>query len=315
MEREARILLTGGAGMVGSAVARLLREQGYRHVLAPPRAELDLLDAGAVAAYFARHRPDHVLMLAAKNGGIAANLADPVGFTGDNVRMTLNLFAACAQHRTKKNLFMASSTVYPSHCPQPMREEHLLTGALDPSNEGYALAKIAGLRMALYHERQHGFRTVCPVPCNLYGTGDTFDLSRAPVLSALVRRFVDARDAGAPSLTLWGTGAAQRELMHVDDVARAVVFFMDKVETSEHINLGAGTDIAIHDLAQLVARTVGYTGEIQWDTSKPDGMLRKCLDVTRLRQLGFMPTIPLEDGVARTVDEYRRRKAAGEFRS
>lgn len=311
MQPDARILVTGGAGMVGSAVARLLRARGYRHVLAPPRAELDLLDGAAVMAWFARHRPEHVLMIAAKNGGIAANLADPVGFMTENLRIPLNLYAACLEHGTKKNLFLASSTVYPAQCPQPMREEHLLGGPLDPSNEGYALAKIAGLRLAAYYHRQHGLRTVCAVPCNLYGTGDQFDLARAPVLSALVRRFVDAQDAGAPSVTLWGTGAARRELLHVDDAARGILFLLEKVDTPEHVNLGAGTDIAIRDLAPLVARAAGYAGEIRWDAGKPDGMLRKLLDVTRLRELGFTPAIGLEDGVARTVAEYRALKAAG----
>lgn len=311
MEADSRILLTGVTGMVGSAVFRLLSEKGYSRVLAPRRAELELRDQAAVFRYFERHKPEHVLMVAAKNGGIAANMADPVGFLDQNMRTTLNLYAACQRYPTKKNLFLASSCVYPGQCPQPMREEHLLTGPLDPSNEGYALAKITGLRLAVYQHRQHNIRTVCPVPCNMYGTGDDFDLGRSSVLSALVRRFADAHEAGAPGITLWGTGAARRELIHVDDVARAILFFMEHVETPEHINLGTGADITIKALAHLIASKVGYQGEIRWDASKPDGMLRKCLDVTRLRSMGFAATVTLEEGITRTIGEYRKRKAEG----
>jgi GDP-L-fucose synthase len=311
MDRDAPILVTGASGMVGGALVRRLRADGYTRVLAPRRAELDLADRAAVLGWFAQHKPRHVFMLAARVGGIAANIADPVGFLDENLRIELNLYAAAQRHGAGKCLYLGSSCVYPRECPQPMREEHLLTGPLEPTNEGYALAKIAGLRMAVYLQRQHGLQTVCPLPCNIYGTGDHFDLQRSHVLSALVRRFVDAQDARAPSVTLWGTGAARREFIHVDDVVAGMLFFMEHVETAEHVNLGPGTDVSIRELAQLVARQAGYTGAIQWDSSKPDGMPRKLMDVTRLKALGFAPAIGLEAGVERTLAEYRTLKAQG----
>lgn len=311
MERTATILVTGTSGMVGAALARRLQADGYRRVLAPRRAELDLTDRAAVLDYFARHRPQHVFMLAARVGGIAANMADPAGFLDENLRITLNQYAAAQQVGAAKCLYLGSSCIYPRESPQPMREDYLMTGPLEPTNEGYALAKIAGLRMAAYLQRQHGLRTVCPLPCNIYGTGDHFDLTRSHVLSALVRRFVDATDARAPSLALWGTGAARREFIHVDDVVEGMLFFMARVDTPEHINLGPGVDVSIRELAQLIAAQTGYAGAIQWDPSKPDGMPRKCMDVTRLRALGFAPRIALQEGVARTIAEYRKLKSEG----
>jgi len=309
MHKNARILVTGTTGMVGAALLRILKIEGYGSVLSPARAELDLLDRRAVFDYFALHRPEHVFMVAARVGGIAANQADPVGFLDENLQITLNLFAACHLHPTLKNLFLGSSCIYPRECPQPMREGHLLTGPLEPTNEAYALAKIAGLKAAVYYERQFGVKTVCPMPCNVYGTGDHFDFERSHVLSALVRRFVDAADERADRVTLWGTGIARREFVHVEDVARACLFFMRNVETSEHVNVGPGVDISIRDLASLIGRMAGYAGTIEWDPSRPDGMLRKCLEVSRLRALGFDTAIGLEEGIARTLDEYRALKA------
>lgn len=290
---------------------KLLRQHGFSNVLAPNRKELDLLSREAVHSYFERHRPEHVLMIAAKVGGIAANMADPVGFFEQNMRMVLNLYSACERYETTKNLFLGSSCVYPRESPQPMKEELLLTGPLEPTNEGYALAKIAGLKLASYLHRQRRLRTVCPMLCNIYGTGDHFEFERSHVLSALVRRFVDARDARAESVTLWGTGIGRREFIHVDDAARAILFFMDTVDVPEPINIGTGVDISIKELALLIASKVGFHGEIQWDSSKPDGMLRKCLDVSRMRELGFVPNVKLDDGIARLVDEYKNKKAQG----
>ena len=302
------VLITGASGMVGSGVVRLLRRDSFQRVLTPSRRELDLCNREAVDAYFARHRPAHVFMVAAKVGGIAANVADPVDFLSENVRMQVNLFEACHKYRTRKNLFLASSCIYPRKCPQPMKEEYLLTGLLEPTNEGYALAKIVGLKLAKYYHDQYGMLTVCLIPCNIYGTMDHFDLQRSHVLAALVRRFVDVKDRGDSSITLWGTGNARREFTHVEDVAEALLFLMDNYDSSEVVNVGTGTDISIRDLADLIAKEVGYTGEINWDPRKPDGMPRKCLNISRLTTSGFHPRISLEAGIRQTIEEYRQLK-------
>lgn len=250
-------------------------------------------------------------MIAAKVGGIAANAADPVGFMNDNLTMTLSLFGAAHRHGVRKSLFLGSSCIYPKACPQPMREEHLLSGPLEPTNEAYAIAKIAGLKLADYYFRQHGVVTVCPMPCNIYGTSDHFDLEKAHVLSALVRRFVDAARGDADEVTLWGTGAARREFIHVEDVVTAILLLMDRCQTPEIVNVGTGVDVSIAELAEMVASAAGYRGRIAWDHAKPDGMSRKCLDVSRIARLGFVPAIGLEEGIRMTVREYRALHHAG----
>ncbi|MEW6323929.1 MAG: GDP-L-fucose synthase [Nitrospirota bacterium] len=304
------VLVTGATGMVGSAVSRLLRLRSFTRVLTPSRQELDLTNHEQVHAYFRKHRPVHVFMIAAKVGGIEANRTDQVGFLGENARMQLNLFETCQRHHTQKNVFLGSSCIYPRDCPQPIKEEYLLTGPLEPTNEGYAIAKIMGLKLAQYYHQQYGMLTLCPMACNIYGTNDYFDFHRSHVLSALVRRFVDARDEALPSVTLWGTGAARREFMHVDDVAHALLFLMDHAESPDIINVGTGEDISIRDLASLIAERAGYAGEVHWDSSRPDGMPRKCLDVSRLTQMGFRAGVGLDEGVRRTIEEYRRLKFA-----
>lgn len=311
MERHKRILITGASGMVGSALVRALKSRSFGNLLTPTHRELNLCSTAQVEGYFAEYQPEYVFMVAAKVGGIAANKADPVGFLSDNLRMQLNLFEACHKFGTRKNLFLGSSCIYPRESPQPMKEEYLLTGPLEPTNEGYALAKITGLKLARYYYEQYGMLTICPMPCNIYGTNDHFDLQNSHVLSALVRRFVDSQDNGSSEVILWGTGTARREFIHVDDVAEALLFMMQHVETPEPINLGTGTDISIVDLAHLVAELVGYTGDIKWDSSRPDGMLRKCLNVSRLDAMGYGPRISLRDGVSCTIDEYRERKRTG----
>jgi GDP-L-fucose synthase len=308
---EGNVLVTGASGMVGSAVCRVLGRLPNVLLLTPSRRELDLTDATQVDRYFAAHRPEVVFMIAARVGGIAANESDPVGFLCENARIELNLFEACHKYGVRKSLFLGSSCIYPRESPQPMKEEYLLTGPLEPTNEGYALAKIVGLKLAQYYRRQFGLVTICPLPCNIYGTHDHFDLTKSHVLSALVRRFVDGKENGATEITLWGTGVARREFIHVDDVAEALLFMMQRVEAPEPINLGPGTDISILDLAHLVAELAGYTGSLKWDSSKPDGMLRKCLDVSRLECMGFKPRIGLREGIARTIEEYREAKRAG----
>jgi GDP-L-fucose synthase len=305
MDTHSRILVTGGTGMVGGGVARLLRQRGFQHVLSPTRQELDLLDTGSVDEYFAKQKPEFCFLIAAKVGGIGANVAQPVEFIDENLRMQRNAFAAAHRHKVKKNLFMGSSCIYPRDCPQPIREESLLQGPLEPTNEGYALAKITGIKLAQAYRSQYGMRTVCPMSCNVYGTGDYFNLERAHVLAALVKRFADAHASKAPSVTLWGTGNPRREFIHVDDLARALVLVMEKYDSSEIINVGTGSELSIRELAGLIADKVGYQGRVDWDASKPDGMPRKCMDVSKLTALGFRPEISLSEGVERTLAEYR----------
>lgn len=314
MNKDAKILVTGVTGMVGSALVKLLRNRSFVNVLAPSRAEMDMLSAESVDRWFAANRPDYVFMIGAKVGGIAANSADPVGFMTENVKTQTNLFDACRKFETRKNLFLGSSCIYPRECPQPIRESYLLTGPLEPTNEGYALAKIMGLKLAEYSWRQFGMKTICPMPCNIYGTGDHFDFHRSHVLSALVRRFVDAKDAAAPFLELWGTGVARREFLHVDDAAAIMLFLMENYEENAIINIGPGTDVTIKELAGMIAEAVGYTGELRWDPSKPDGMPRKCMDVSRMAALGIRPAIGLPEGIRRTIGEYREIKRRGEIR-
>lgn len=312
-DESSRVLLTGSSGMVGLAVCRLLQKYPKLNLLTPSRSEMDLCNQKQVDKYFEQYRPEYVLMIGAKVGGIIANKADPVGFLIENTRMQLNLFAASHQYGTRKNLFLGSSCIYPRDCPQPMKEEYLLTGPLESTNEAYALAKIMGLKLAKYYYEQYGMLTVCPMPCNIYGTNDHFDLERSHVLSALVRRFVDATDANNPSVTLWGSGIAKREFIHVDDVASALLFLMETCDSPNIINLGTGTDISIRELALLIAREVSYQGEIYWDVTKPDGMPRKCLDVSRISMMGFKPRISLEEGITRAIAEYRQLKKEGKI--
>jgi GDP-L-fucose synthase len=314
VDKNAKILVAGGTGMVGGALVRLLRKETYTNVLAPPRAELDLLSSDSVDRWFDRNHPDYVFMAGAKVGGIAANSADPVGFLSENVKTQMNLFEACRKYGTRKNMFLGSSCIYPRECPQPIRESYLMTGPLEPTNEGYALAKIMGLKMAEYYWRQHGMVTICPMPCNLYGTGDHFDFQRSHVLSSLVRRFVDAKDEGKPSLELWGTGSARREFLHVDDAAEIMLALMERYEENAIINMGPGVDLTIKELAGMIAEAVGYAGEIRWDPTKPDGMPRKCMEVSRMLALGIRPKIGLPEGIRRTIAEYRELKRRGEVR-
>ncbi len=291
--------------MVGSALVRLLEAKGYSHVLTPNQEELELSEKGLVDAYFNHHRPEYVFMIAAKVGGIGANVADPVGFLLDNLKIETNLFEACHAFGTKKNLFLGSSCIYPRESPQPMKEEYLMAGPLEPTNEGYALSKIVGIRLAQYYYQQYGMLTVCPVPSNIYGTNDHYDLEKSHVLSALVKKITDATLSGDPEVILWGTGLARREFIHVDDVASALLFFMGNVDTPDIVNVGWGEDISIKDLAELVAAKVGFKGNIIWDKSKPDGMPRKCMDTSKLQQLGFRPSINLPEGIERTIKEYK----------
>ncbi|MFF3973566.1 GDP-L-fucose synthase family protein [Streptomyces rubiginosohelvolus] len=294
-----RIFVAGHRGLVGSAVARRLADDGH-DVLTRGRDLLDLRDAAQTETYLKEVRPDAVVLAAAKVGGIMANSTYPVQFLEDNLRIQLSVIAGAHAAGTQRLLFLGSSCIYPRLAPQPIREESLLTGELEPTNEAYALAKIAGIVQTQSYRRQYGASYISAMPTNLYGPGDNFDLETSHVLPALIRRFHEARRDGAPEVTLWGTGSPRREFLHVDDLAAACVTLLEAYDGDEPVNIGCGEDLTIRELAETVRDVTGYEGRIAWDTSKPDGTPRKLLDVTRLNALGFTPKIPLRDGIART---------------
>ena len=310
LRRNQSIYVAGHQGMVGSACLRLLSLEGFTNVITAGRSDLDLRDADSVRAFFKRSCPDVVIMAAARVGGIQSNRTFPADFLYDNLMIQSNMIDQARRANVSKLVFLGSSCIYPKECPQPMKESYLLTGPLEPTNEAYALAKIAGLRMAQYYHTQYGLNCLCPMPCNLYGPNDSFDLKHSHVLSALVKRFVDAADDGIAEITLWGTGAARREFMHVDDLARAILFLLEAYDSPEIINIGTGNDHTIRELAELIAAKAGFTGCLRWDTSMPDGMLRKCMDVSKMRELGFTPLIDLSTGVDDVISEYRSKKTA-----
>jgi GDP-L-fucose synthase len=300
--------------MVGKAFVRTLMERGFVAVSGVSRSECDLTDYAKSREVFASIRPGYVFHFAAKVGGIQANRCYPADFLYENLAIQNNVIRLCHEMKVEMLVFLGSSCIYPREAPQPMKEESLLTGPLEPTNEGYALAKITGLRLAQYYASQYGLKCLNPIPCNLYGPGDTFDLDRSHVLSALVRRFVDARDAGKETVTLWGTGSARREFLHVDDLVEALLFLVEHYDSSETINVGAGVDISIRELAELISGIVGYQGGIEWDPTMPDGMPRKCLDVTRLHGLGYHHRIGLREGVGQVVEEYTQLKKSGRIK-
>lgn len=291
--------------MVGSAIVRLLSNNPYYEIIVRNRKELDLLDSLAVNNFFATESIDIVILSAAKVGGIQANLAKPGQFLFENLQIQNNVIHLAYKYNVKKLVFLGSSCIYPRECPQPMKEDYVLTGKLEPTNEGYAIAKIAGLKMCEYYKMQYGFDSISIMPCNLYGPNDSFDLEHSHVLSALVKRFSDAVTNGVDRITLWGTGIAKREFMHVDDLAKALVFLMENYHDAEMINVGTGTDISIKELAILIADKVGFKGTISWDASKPDGMLKKCMDVSKLNDLGFKSEISLTMGIDQMINIYK----------
>ena len=300
-----RIFVAGHAGLVGSALVRRWTAAGIGSLLLRRRSELDLADKGAVDAFFGRERPDHVLLAAAKVGGILANDQFPADFLRDNLVIQTNVIDAAYRFGVRKLLFLGSSCIYPKFAEQPIREEALLTGALEPTNQWYAIAKIAGLKMCEAYRRQHGFNAISIMPTNLYGPGDNFDLKTSHVLPALIRKFHEAKVAGADQVEIWGTGAPRREFLHVDDLADACFHLMQSYDAEPLINVGCGEDVSISELATLVGRIVGFQGSVVFDRSKPDGTPRKLLDVTRLSSLGWKPRIRLEDGIRDTYDWYR----------
>jgi GDP-L-fucose synthase len=300
MNPRAAVYVAGHRGMVGSALVRLLRARGFDNLLLRTRAELDLRDTRAVQAFYEKHRPEYVFIGAAKVGGIWANATQPVQFLGENLQIQLNLIDGAQAVGVKKLLFLGSSCIYPKLAPQPIREDALLTGLLEPTNEPYALAKICGIKLCQAYAFQYGANFVSGMPTNLYGPEDNFDLQTSHVLPALIHKFHLAREGGHPSVTLWGTGSVYRELLHVDDLAEACVFLMDEYDSPDLVNIGCGEDITIRDLAALVGRVVDYHGQIEWDTSKPDGTPRKLLDISKIAKLGWRAKIPLAEGVRQT---------------
>ena len=304
MDRQARILVAGHRGLVGSAIVRRLRALGATNLMLVGREQLDLANQGAVEACFAREKPEYVFLAAAMVGGIHANSTYPAQFIQDNLAIQTNVIHSAWKNGTRKLLFLGSSCIYPRDCPQPIKEEYLLSGPLEPTNEWYAIAKIAGLKMCQAYRRQYGFDAISAMPTNLYGPGDNFDAGNSHVLPALINKFHEAKVAGLPSISIWGTGTPRREFLFVDDLAEAVVKLMDEYSSEQIINVGVGEDISILELAKLVARVVGYRGDIRTDASKPDGTPRKLLDVSRIQALGWVAATPLESGIEATYRSY-----------
>jgi GDP-L-fucose synthase len=302
MNKASRIFVAGHRGLVGSALVRKLQSVGFDHLLLRSSAELDLRDQRAVEDFFQQERPEYVFLAAAKVGGIHANSAYPADFLRDNLQIQNNVTDAAFRSGTNKLLFLGSSCIYPKLAPQPMPEDCLLTGPLEPTNEWYAIAKIAGIKMCQAYRRQYGFNTISVMPTNLYGPGDNFDLQNSHVLPALIRKFHTAKQRGDSSAVVWGTGTPRREFLHVDDLADACLFLMQGYESEELINVGWGEDISIQQLAEIVREVVGFSGTIEFDPTKPDGTPRKLLDVTRLTRLGWKPHISLRRGIASTYD-------------
>lgn len=305
MDKGASIFVAGHRGLVGSAIVRRLRRAGFDNVLLRSRQELDLTDQSAVESFFAEHHPDYVFDAAAQVGGIHANDNYPADFIRVNLQIQINLIDSAWRSGVNKFLFLGSSCIYPRMAPQPMKEDVLLTGPLEPTNEWYAVAKIAGIKMCQAYRRQHGFRAISLMPTNLYGPGDNFHPQNSHVLPALIRKFDEAKHRGFPEVTVWGTGSPRREFLHVDDLADAALYLMRNYDSGDIINVGVGEDISIRDLAALVARVTGYEGETVYDTTKPDGTPRKLLDVSRLDSLGWRANIPLQQGVEETVAWFR----------
>ena len=307
------VLVAGSTGLAGSAIAAALEAQG-QEVIRVNRRVVDLMDLGATKNLLKSTQPTLVVDAAAKVGGIGANNSFPVEFLADNIRIQSNLMQAAHEADVEKFVFLGSSCIYPRDCAQPIKEEYLMTGPLEATNSAYAIAKIAGIELVNSYRKEHGRKWISLLPTNLYGPRDNFDLQASHVLPAFIRRFIEAVEANAASVTLWGSGISHREFLHVDDLAQAVVLTAKNYDSSMHLNVGTGQDLAIKDLALMVASLCGFKGEIIWDTSKPDGTPRKTLDVSRIKALGWNPTIRLEDGIASTIAWYKTASIKGEAR-
>ena len=311
MNKNSRIYVAGHRGLVGSAIWRELQRQGFNNLIGRTRQEVNLLDADAVKKFFAETKPEFVFIAAAKVGGIYANDTQPAAFLFENLQIQNNLIHASWQAGVRKLLFLGSSCIYPKLAPQPLKEEYLLTGPLEPTNEWYAVAKIAGIKLCQAYRRQHGCDFISAMPTNMYGPNDNYDLQTSHVLPALIRKFHEARQTAAAAVTCWGTGAPLREFLYADDLAGACVFLMQQYSEEQFINVGFGSDISIRELAELIKRVAGFAGEIVWDASKPDGTPRKLMDSSRLFALGWRPQVDLETGIHRTYEDFLRKQQRG----
>lgn len=305
MDKSDKIFVAGHHGMVGSALMRRLGQDGFKNLLTRDRSELDLANESAVAKFLTKEKPNVVIVAAAKVGGIKANNDYPVEFLLENLRIQNNIIHSAHESGVRKLLFLGSSCIYPKFAPQPIPERALLDGPLEPTNEAYAIAKIAGIKLCQAHCREYGANFISAMPTNLYGPNDNFDLETSHVLAALLRKAHEAKLRKDEKLIVWGTGKPRREFLHVDDCASACLLLLEKHDSPEIINIGCGEDISIRELAELMCDVVGFNGDLAWDTTKPDGTPRKLLDVTRLRDLGWRPAIPLREGIARTYEWFR----------
>lgn len=304
MEQASKIYVAGHRGLVGSAITRALHARGYHHLVFRTRQELDLTDQLAVTEFFKTERPSHVFLAAAKVGGIHANNTYPADFIRDNLLIQNNVIDGAYRHGCQKLLFLGSSCIYPKLCPQPIKEEYLLTDPLEPTNEWYAIAKIAGIKMCQAYRKQYGFDAISAMPTNLYGPEDNFHPQNSHVLPALIRRFHEAKEAGLNAVQIWGTGTAKREFLYVDDLADGLLCLMENYSAESHINIGCGKDLSIMELAQLIAKVVGFEGQITTDPSKPDGTPRKLLDVSKIGDIGWQAQTPLDVGIHNTYQSF-----------
>jgi GDP-L-fucose synthase len=309
INKSDKIFVAGHRGMVGSALMRRLNAEGFSNLVTRDRSQLDLADESAVAKFFAAEQPAVVILAAAKVGGIRANNDFPVEFLLDNLRIQNNVIHVAHEAGVQKLLFLGSSCIYPKFAPQPIPETALLSGPLEPTNEAYAIAKIAGIKLCQAFSREYGANFISAMPTNLYGPNDNFDLATSHVLAALLRKAHEAKTRKERKLIVWGSGRPRREFLHVDDLASACLFLLEKYDSTEIINVGCGEDLAIRELADLICDVVGFNGELAWDTTKPDGTPRKLLDISKLRGLGWQPAIPLRDGIAQTYDWFLRNAA------
>jgi GDP-L-fucose synthase len=310
LDRASRVFIAGHRGLVGSALLRRLQAEGFTNLLVRSHSELDLTDRSATFDFVLESRPQVIVDAAARVGGIMANDTYPADFLSQNLQIQVNLLDAAVAARVPRLLFLGSSCIYPKHAPQPIRESALLTGPLEPTNDAYAIAKIAGILQVQAVRRQYGLAWISAMPTNLYGPGDNFSPSGSHLLPGLIRRYEEAKANGAPEVTNWGTGTPRRELLHVDDLAAACLYLLEHFDGPNHVNVGTGIDLTIAQIAEMVAAGVGYTGETRWDPSKPDGTPRKLLDVSVLREAGWLPQISLRDGVEATVAWYRANAVA-----
>ncbi|MGN6296254.1 MAG: GDP-L-fucose synthase family protein [Ginsengibacter sp.] len=304
MEKNSKIYVAGHRGLVGSAIVRKLQKEGYQNLILRTSAQVDLRDQQAVKDFFEKEKPGYVFMAAAKVGGINANNTYPAEFLYDNLCIQNNVIHQSYRNQVKKLLFLGSSCIYPKNAPQPIKEEYLLSGYLEPTNEAYAIAKIAGIKMCQFYHKQYGCNFISAMPTNLYGPGDNYDLKNSHVLPALLRKFHEAKENGDATVTVWGTGKPRREFLHADDLAEACLFLMEHYNDPGIINIGVGKDISIGEMAQMIQKISGFTGELVFDTSMPDGTFQKLLDVSKINALGWTPRISFEEGLKKTYEEY-----------